>query len=91
VAATDNVVEHKADEYPRHVVQRRRRRNEADATKDDREVEIPKKGHLILLLESPLDKRRNSTDQEEEDEGVVQLTAREDTLWPNSTQLSGTH
>jgi hypothetical protein len=88
VAATDNVVEHEADAHPRYVVQRRRRRNEVDATKEYREIEIPKETHLIFLLESPLDKRGNSPGQEEEEEGVVQLTVREYTTWSNDTPLS---
>jgi hypothetical protein len=71
VAATDNVVEHKADEHPNHVVQRRRNRCEGGATEGDWEVEIPKKRLLILPLESPLNDGGNSTCQEEKDEAIV--------------------
>jgi hypothetical protein len=79
VATTDNVVEHEADEHPGHVVQRRRNRNEPNATEDDWEVEIPQKRLLIRPLESPLDDWGNSTCNEE-DRGIVQLTVGEDTL-----------
>ena len=40
VAATDDVVEQEADEYPRYVVDRGCRRHDVEAGKDDREVEV---------------------------------------------------
>jgi hypothetical protein len=87
VAVPDNVVEQEADGHPGHIVQRRRRWNRSDATEDDREVEKPKKSHLTLLLDGPLDKWGNSTGHEEEDNAVVELTAREESLWSNDTPL----
>jgi hypothetical protein len=87
VAVPDNVVEQEADEHPGHIVQRCPRWNGPRATEDDREVEIPKKRHLILLLDGPLDKWGNSTGHEEEDDAVVELTAREESLWSNDTPL----
>jgi hypothetical protein len=71
VATTDDVVEQEADEYPRDVVQRCRRWHIAGTIEHDREVEVPKKRHLKLLVESPLDKWRNSTGHEKEDKAVV--------------------
>jgi hypothetical protein len=81
------MVEEKADGQLCNVDQRRSSRNPCNATEDDREVEISKKRHFILLPECPLDDWGNSTGHEKEDEDVVQLTMREDTLWSNNTPL----
>jgi hypothetical protein len=87
VVTADNVVEQEADEHPRHIVQRCRRWHIADTIENDREVEVPKKRHLKLLVESPLDKWRNSTGHEKEDGAMVQLTVREEMLWSNDSPL----
>jgi hypothetical protein len=86
VPATDDVVEQEADQYESHVVQRRGW-HIADATKHDREVDVPKKRHLKLLVESPLDKWGNSAGHKKEDKAVVQLTVREASPWSDDTPL----
>jgi len=50
VAATDHIVERKAQQYPGHIVHRGPRQYVRDGIEEDREVEIPKMRYLILLL-----------------------------------------
>ena len=87
VAATDHVVEQEANEHPRYVVEWCHRWNIGDRTKDEWEVDILEKGQLELLVTRPLDKWCNSTHEEEEEQAIVEVTVRKDTLWSNDTPL----
>lgn len=87
VAPTDDIVEDKADEHPGHKVERRRRRQATRAGEDDWESDVFEEIDLELLVQDPLNQRQNEPGQEEEDEAVVQLAVREQTLWPNHTPL----
>lgn len=92
VSPADDVVEDKADEHPGHKVERRRGRQRARAHKDDREAEVLEEIDLELLVQYPLDERRDGASQEEEHEAIVQLAFREQTLWPDHTPLqTNTH
>ena len=87
-APTDDIVEDEADDHPGCIVDRRRRRQLEDTGKDDREIEVLETVHLELLVHYPLDSWCSDAEKEKEDERVVELTVRENTLWPNDTPLS---
>ena len=87
-ALTDDIIEDEADEHPGCIVDQRRRRQKAGTGKDDWEIEVLETVHLELLVQYPLDCWRSDAEKEEEDERVVELTVRENTLWSNHTPLS---
>ena len=87
-ALTDDTVEDESDEHPGCIVDRRPRRQTAGTVKDDREIEVLETVHLEFLVQDPLDSWCSDAEKEKEDERVVELTVRENTLWPNDTPLS---
>jgi hypothetical protein len=87
VAPTNDIIKEKADEHPGHVVKRGCRRQVARASENEREVDIFEEADPELLVQSPLYQRCKRAGQEEEDEAVVELTVREQTLWSNDTPL----
>ena len=87
-APTDDIVEDEADEHPGCIVDRRRRRQKAGTGKDEREIEVLETVHLEFIVHYPLDSWCSDAEKEEEDERVVELTVRENTLWSNDTPLS---
>ena len=86
-APTDDTVEDEADEHPGCIVDRRPW-GQSDTGKYEREIEVLETVHLEFLVHYPLDSWRSDAEKEEEDERVVELTVRENTLWSNHTPLS---
>jgi len=87
-APTDDIVEDEADEYPGYIVDHRPRSQSGGTTKDEREIEVLEPVYLEFLVHYPLDRWCSDAEKEEEDERVVELTVRENTLWSNDTPLS---
>ena len=87
MASTDDIVENKADEYRGHVIEGSSRGECARATECDWEIDVLEEIHFELLVQYPLEQRRKDADKEEEDEDVIELTVREQTLRPNDTPL----
>jgi hypothetical protein len=87
VAPTDVIVKDEADQDPRYIVERCRGRQVASARKDDREIEVLEETDFELLVYCPLDDGYDRANQEKENEPVVELTVREQTLWSDDTPL----
>jgi len=87
VAPTDEIVKEVADQDPGYIIQRCRGRHVARARKDDREIEVLEETDFELFVYCPLDERCHRANQEKENETVVELTVREQTLWANDTPL----
>ena len=76
MASTDDVVEGKADEYPRHVVKGRCRRHVGHATKGDWKIDVLEETYPELLVQYPLEQWSKKAGQEEKYEAIIELTAR---------------
>ena len=66
MAITDDIVEYEANEDPNHEVDRCCRWHHTHCEENQREVEMAQESDLELLLQCPLDSRKDCTKQEEE-------------------------
>ena len=84
---TDNKVEDEADENPGNVVEWRRWWHVARAREHEGEIDVFEELHSELLLQYPLERRSKRTDQEKEDEAVIETTMGEQMLWSDHAPL----
>ena len=77
MASANDIVEGEADDRPGYVVESCRGRNGASTREDDGEIDVFDEGVGELAGDEVACERKESTDEEEEYESVVDLTLRE--------------
>lgn len=87
VATTHEIVKDVADDDPGYIVDRCRGRHVPRARKDDREIEVLEEIESELFVYCPLDEGSEHANQEKENDAIVELTVREQTLWSDDTPL----